>query len=184
MACPTVFRFGPLAMVLCLATPMAAYAEDTDSFGGRALKPGETHDGRIMTVDELVACIDLQGELRERSRKADSLEMDADLSESRYRGLAQIIGAERRTLDPGDQHAIDAFNAKVHEHGAAVDAYNVLVVALNKALDDQTMMANRFNDQCSASTYRSSDLVKAYSIRERRLAASMERGASKETNKP
>src|SRR5690606_5611260 len=97
--------------------------------GGRALKPGEQHAGKVMTVDELVVCIDLKRDLDSKKREADGLELRVDLAESRYRGLSQIINTERQFLDNTDPLEIDAFNAKVSEHGVAVDAYNTLVVS-------------------------------------------------------
>ena len=138
-----------LALALCLASAMANGADETDPFGGRALKPGEQHGGKVMTVDDLVACIDLDRDLDSRKHEADSLELQVDLAESRYRGLATIIRAERQMLDNSDQHAIDAFNRKVEEHGAAVGAYNDLVVSLNAALAEQDDFAGRFNAQCT-----------------------------------
>lgn len=173
-----------LATALCLAASVASSADETDPFGGRALKLGERHDGKAMTVDELVACIDLDRDLDNRKREADGLELQADLAESRYRGLAQIIDAERQILDASDQHAIDAFNAKVEEHGTAVDAYNDLVVRLNAALSDQDALTERFNPQCTTSAYYAADLTKAYSIRERRLAARMSEEAAKREGTP
>ena len=184
MAPRTLHGFRLIAAALGLAAAMTGQAEETDPFGGKALKPGETYDGKTLTVEELVICIDLQRDLKNQASKADSLEINADLAETRYRGLAQIIDAERSTLDPTDQHAIDAFNAKVEEHGAAVDSFNTLVVSLNEALSSQDALAERFNGQCTTSVYNASDLVKAYSIRERRLAASMAEESAKPANKP
>jgi hypothetical protein len=184
MATGNVNRWRGLATVWCLAASMAIGADETDPFGGKALKPGERHDGKVMTVDELVVCIDLQRDLDSQKRKADSLEINADLAQSRYRGLAQIIDAERGMLDTTDQHAIDVFNAKVQEQGAAVDAYNAVALALNDALSEQDALAGRFNAQCTTSTYYGSDLTKAYSIRERRLAASIEEESAKGKGKP
>ena len=174
-----VGRFGGWVATLVLVVSFAAHADEMDPFGGQALKPGQKHDGKVLTVDELIACIDLQRDLHGQESRADSLELSVDLAESRYRGLAQIIDAERRTLDATDQHAIDDFNAKVREQGAAVDAYNDLVVQLNGALSKQDALAGQFNAQCTASAYYASDLTRAYSIRERRLAESIARESGK-----
>jgi hypothetical protein len=172
-------RPGRVLLVLCVLMATTAQADDTDPFGGRALKPGEQHAGKVMTVDELVVCIDLKRDLDSKKREADGLELRVDLAESRYRGLSQIINTERQFLDNTDQREIDAFNAKVREHGVAVDAYNTLVVSFNQALSDQDALAERFNAQCT-STYYEADLTKAYSIRERRLSESMDKAAKQE----
>jgi hypothetical protein len=177
-----LMRTRNVLLVLCVLMASAAQADDTDPFGGRALKPGEQHAGKVMTVDELVVCIDLKRDLDSKKREADGLEIQADIAESGYRGLSQIINAERQFLDNTDQREIDAFNAKVREHGAAVDAYNTLVVSFNQALSDHDALAKRFNAQCT-STYYASDLNKAYSIRAQRLAESMDK-AVKQDGKP
>lgn len=182
MATRLLYSLHVFAAALCLTASMSGHAEETDPFGGKALKPGEQHDGKTLTVDELVACIDLQRDLKDKASQADSLEINADLAETRYRGLSQIIDAERRTLDTSDQHAIDAFNAKVEEQGAAVDTYNTVVVSLNEALADQDALAEQFNVKCTTSVYYASDLIKAYSIRERRLAASMAKDSAESGN--
>lgn len=180
MAWRNVNRFRALAVAMSLAASMAMGAEETDAFGGRALEAGEKFDGKTLTVDELIACIDLQRAFKGKASDADLLEIEADLAESRYRGLSMIIGAERQTLDASDQREIDAFNAKVAEHGTLVDAYNDLVVRLNAALADHDALIERFNPQCTTSTYYASDLNKAYNIRQNRLAASIAEAAKRE----
>jgi hypothetical protein len=184
MASRCVYRFGGLAASLCLALSVAGHAEEADSFGGKALKPGEQHDGKVLTVDELIACIDLQNTFKQRNRDIDSLELQAELAESRYQSQGHLIDALRSSLDRSDQDEIDSFNAKVEEHGALIVAYNDRVDLLNQAIAEHDGMVDRFNAECTKSTYRASDLTKAYSIRERRLAASMAEEAARRDGNP
>jgi hypothetical protein len=167
MASRGVYRFGGLAAALCRALSVAGHAEEVDSFGGKALKPGEQHDGKVLTVDQLIACIDLRNTLKQRSRDIDSLKLQAESAESRYQSQGRLIDALRSSLDRSDQDEIDSFNAKVEEHGALIDAYNDRVDLLNQAIDEQDGMADRFNAECTKSAYYASDLTRAYSIRER-----------------
>lgn len=183
MASRFVYRFGGLAAALCLALSVTVHAEEADSFGGKALKPGEQHDGKVLTVDELIACIDLQNTFKQRNRGIDSLERQAALAESRYQSQGHLIDAPRSSLDRSDPDEIDSFNAKVEEHGALIVTYNDRVALLDQAIAEHDGMVDRFNAECTKSTCRASDLTRTHSIREQRLAASMaEEAATRDGN--
>jgi hypothetical protein len=60
-----------------------------------------------------------------------------------------------------------------------VDAYNKLVAPLNDNIAAHKAAAERFNKQCAKIDYYESDLVKAYSIREKRIGAEIEKEKAK-----
>jgi wobble nucleotide-excising tRNase len=160
---------------LLLVLTLPCGASDGDAFHGTALKPGERAGERVLSLAEIDACLDLEYEIRDLDRVIDGTDIEADLAQSRYRGLAQVIDARRRILDASNQTEIDHFNGLVKEQGEAVDAYNALVTKLNDRIDAKTSATQKFNVQCAEIPYYEADLVKVHSIRERRLAASMKK---------
>ena len=168
-------RIAGMGMILPMILALPCHAADAEMFRGSALKAGAPHNGRTLSVAELDACLDIENEVTSLKSTIDQSDLFASVAESRYRGLAQVIDAKRSFLDTSDQEDIDDFNLLVKEQSDAVDAYNALVVPLNEAVGKHTSAVERFNAQCAEIDYYESDLVKAYSVRERRLAASMDK---------
>ena len=137
--------------------------------------PGAHSKGRTLTVGELDACVGIENEIRSLKSTIDQTDLIASVAQTHYVGLGQIINAKRQSLDDTNQREIDDFNQLVKEHGEAVDAYNNLVTPLNDTIAAHTAATGRFNQQCAEIDYYETDLVKAYSIREKRIGVEMEK---------
>jgi hypothetical protein len=159
-------------LVLALVVMPPAFANG-GMFRESGLKPGEVYEGRMLTVDELDACLEVESTLRTLDSEIDHAELSRSVQESRYRSLGHRISTEEQFLDTTDAKAVAHFNELVREHQQLIDAYNAEVEPINARIDRQAEATERFNSECLFGYY-DSDLLKARSRRERRLAAQIE----------
>jgi chromosome segregation ATPase len=164
---PTLF-----ALVFSCACINSTWASG-DKFPGSGLKPGEAPEGRVLTLNELDACLEVERTLRRLDSEIDQAELIQSLSDTRQRGLDSIISAERQTLDRSDAGDVSEFNARIDELGREIDEYNARVEPNNERIRAHTAAVERFNAECTFRYYEA-DMLKALSQRERRLAAEIE----------
>jgi hypothetical protein len=163
----------PALLILAIATAQPALANG-GMFRGSGLKPGEVYDGRMLTVDELDACLGVEDDIRDLDSDIEQAEMLRSIEEQRYRSLDYRISVEKQTLDTSDARAVEHYNDLLDEHRKLTDAYNAGVASFNARLDQQSAAVDRFNGDCAAFGYYESDLLKARSLREKRLGAEIE----------
>jgi hypothetical protein len=166
-------RYVVIAWALVIAQPAAASG---DMFRGSSLKPGQAYSGRVMTVDELDACLGIESDIRTLDSEITHAEMLRSLEDSRYRGLGHRISTEEQFLDKSDAKAVERFNELVRELQQLVDSLNAEVEPINARLDRHTAAVERFNTECAAYGYNESDMSEALSARERRLNAEIAAG--------
>jgi hypothetical protein len=163
-------RFSGFAVIASALLMAQSAAASGDMFRGSGLKPGEAHSGRVMTVDELDACLGVEADIRTLDSEITHAEMLRSLDDSRYRGLGHRISTEEQFLDKSDAKAVEHFNELVRELQQLVDSLNAQVEPINARLDRHAVAVERFNTECAAYGYNESDMLKARSARERRLA--------------
>ncbi len=168
MPTPRYSGYAVIAWALVIAQSAAASG---DMFRGSGLKPGEAYSGRVMTVDELDACLGIEADIRTLDSEITHAEMLRSLEDSRYRGLGHRISTEEQFLDKSDAKAVERFNELVRELQQLVNALNAGVEPINARLDRHAAAVERFNTECAAYGYNESDMLKARSARERRLNA-------------
>lgn len=163
----------PSLLVIALFGGAATTQASGEMFRGSGLKPGEPYKGRMLSVDELDACLEVERTIRTLDSEIDQAELVQSLSNTRQRGLESVISAERQRLDLSDAGDVADFNAKVDELGREIDEYNARVQSNNDHILQRGAAVDRFNADCTHGYY-DADMLKALSLRERRLAAQIE----------
>lgn len=126
-------RAAALAVVLLavLAAP-SAYAADPPAKKPAAPKTTAKSKTKVMSRDELRACMDEQDRLQAVRTRVEKEQGALD----RQRGEVQALDAElekkRAAIDPADAAAREALDAEVGKRDQVVDAYNARLASLRE----------------------------------------------------
>ena len=112
-------------VALALAWPMAHAqspskppAPATKSFGGG--KPG----GKLLTRDELRACMALQKQMQTRASDLESQKAPLQQEKAALKQAGDALAADREALERNRQATAAPFQAKADAHGQRIEAFN------------------------------------------------------------
>lgn len=141
------WRAALLAAALAAAASPLLAADPAPAKKGNILSiSGGKPTGKLLTRDQLRACLKQQAALKEQGADASKAQavLDADKAEiaradAELARTDEALAAERATVDVSNSAAVDAFNAKLQQQAAQreerdkrVEAYNARLPAYNQ----------------------------------------------------
>ena len=127
-------------------------------FRGRGIHRGTSHDGPILSKEELRFCMAQQNHLNDISIDIDRNQAALNLRATRIKELEQSITAKEPLVDQYSETSVNNFNALVGSHEQMVREYNSLLPPINARVDEHKTAVQLFNKACADHAYYEDDM--------------------------
>jgi chromosome segregation ATPase len=125
-------RIAAALIALATALPMASYAQGTTTpkSTGKTLSGGNKPAGKLLTRNELRACMKTQDTLKSGRSDLESERAALDREKAELVQAGDALRAERTALERQRNETVSAYNAKVANREARMTAWNQRNAAL------------------------------------------------------
>jgi len=151
-----------LPAVVCTAIAVlalgSAAAADNAAKKGNVLSLGKGQPtGKLLTRDQLRSCLKQQTDLKARNEGAAKTQAQLDADKAEIKLTEDQLRTERETVDTKNAEAVAAFNAKLKQREAMIDAYNAKLPPFNEQAKTLQADADAWKNDCGNRPYDEGD---------------------------